>query len=825
MSYSGLCGSNNVQFASDDYLHGITVQEMLNFIDAGGVNCSTTIPTNNTPPTVEIIDGGFDIPMSTPFELTAISTDAEGDVLTYCWEQFNSGPQVPLGVPSGNVPLFRTISPSESPTRVFPSIDRVIANNLFSSMEYTPDYARGLSFNVTVRDNNAGAGGVVFDGLDFDVTDTAGPFVVTNPNTSTSWEVGEWLEVNWDVANTDNSVVNCQAVNIKLSVDGGYTYPYTLTTNTPNDGSEFVSVPNVLTSLARVRVEAADNIFFDISNMNFSIVPPTQPGFSYYLTPNAQDVCLPNNVTIDIITDSLLGYNTPLEYNITSTIPTGVVSTFSNNPAIPSDGNVLTLDMSNYFFSDTFDITIEAIAPGVDTSYRTVSVRTVGNDFSALAMEFPSDGETGISELHEFTWNAAQSADEYFIQIATSPSFEPSSIHAETITTDTFYSPPVQLDISTPYYWRVRGSNECGDQDFLTTKSFHTIVFACDRFENNNSETIPSTGQATIENKITVNSGGMISDLNVAKIKGNHSNMNHIDVSLISPAGTEVVLFANTCIVSTTFDFGMDDESASSILCPPLNGAMFLPQNRLSTFDGEDAAGEWILKTQVNNTAGNGGKIQEFHLELCSDVSLNAPYLVKNDLMPVPPSQGRAINDEFLLVQDDDNTPAELEYTLVSEPQYGQLFFLGNPIGLGDNFRQSSINAGGVTYVHNGDNNVTDNFTFTVTDGEGGFIGTPQFNIEIDPDIVLDVNELLQEDEISIFPNPNDGIFNILFEKLIVDELKVSMFNVHGQIILERQFEGGTPNFAIQAPHLSDGIYFVKLETEHGFLVKKMVVK
>jgi subtilisin-like proprotein convertase family protein len=825
MAYASLCGVNNVQFSSDPYFHGVSLQNIFDFMDAGGVDCAETITTNNTPPSVEIIGGGFNIPISTPFELTADGNDVDGDILTYCWEQFDSGTTSTLGMPMGNAPTFRTYLPTTSPTRVFPKIENVINNNLFSALEYTPDYERGLTFNVTVRDNNAGAGGIIWDELHFDVTETAGPFEVLNPNTSTTWEVGQWLEVNWDVANTDNNIVNCQKVNIKLSVDGGYTYPYLLTDNVPNNGSAFISVPNVLTDQARVRVEAADNIFFDISNANFTIVPASQPGFSYFITPNSQDICLPSVASIDIVTDSLLGYNDAITYNITSVLPTGIISTFSTNPALPSEGSSLSLDMSNYGFSNAFNVTIQAIAIGLDTSYRTVTIRTIGNNFSDLIMEAPTDGANGIPELQQFNWHSAQAADQYYIQIAKSPTFDPSTIHEEIITTDTFFSPSTQLEISTPYYWRVRASNECGEQEFLTTKSFHTIVLACETYENNTAETIPSTGQATVENKITVSSGGSISDINISKIKGNHSNMNHLDVSLISPLETEVVLFSNICLTSTNFNLGLNDEAAQSIICPPNNGNQFLPQNPLSAFDDEPAEGEWILRTIVNNTAGNGGKISQFHLELCADVNLSSPYLVTNELLLVPPSQGRQITNEFLLVQDDNNTSIELEYTLVTAPKNGQILFLGNEVNVGETFRQSSLDAGNVIYVHNGNANQFDSFTFTVIDGEGGFFGTPQFNIEIDPNATVNIYEVLQDEEIKIFPNPNNGNFNILFEKPAWENLDLKVYNIHGHLIFGKKLERGTFNFEIQTPSIPLGIYFIKIESANEFLVKRIIIK
>jgi len=53
--------------------------------------------------------------------------------------------------------------------------------------------------------------------------------------------------------------------------DGGLTYPITLLSNTPNDESQVVTVPGVVTNTARAKVICNGNIFFDISNNNFSI--------------------------------------------------------------------------------------------------------------------------------------------------------------------------------------------------------------------------------------------------------------------------------------------------------------------------------------------------------------------------------------------------------------------------------------------------------------------------------------------------------------------------------------------------------------------------
>ena len=178
------------------------------------------------------------------------------------------------------------------------------------------------------------------------------------------------------------------------------------------------------------------------------------------------------------------------------------------------------LDMNAYNLSDTFDVIIQATALNIDTAYRTVTIRTIGNDFSDFALETPMDGMTGVPEIQEFNWHGSNNAEQYFLQIARSPTFEAATIQFEEITTDTFFQVPTQLDINTAYYWRVQPINECGNADFLPTRSFQTIVFSCEDYENNTEQTIASTGLATVENKIDIPSGGTISDLNVTKIKG-----------------------------------------------------------------------------------------------------------------------------------------------------------------------------------------------------------------------------------------------------------------------------------------------------------------
>ncbi len=278
MGYAGLCGSADIQNHSDAYFHGGNFDEVIDFITLGaGGNCPQIVNTNNSEPQADAGNGGYTLPVETPFELTGLGQDADGDSLTYCWEQMDIGNGSQPGNPSGNAPIFRSFNPNPSPTRVFPNIDDLV-NNQSSVFEVLPTYSRTLSFRLTVRDNNPAGGGVNYHEIGLSVSDQAGPFVLNHPNSDTVvWESYTYKNVEWDVANTTAAPVNCGNVDILLSEDGGYTYPHTVVANAPNNGSTTVYVPNVLGSTCRLKVKASDNVFFDVSNDNFTIVEGTPP--------------------------------------------------------------------------------------------------------------------------------------------------------------------------------------------------------------------------------------------------------------------------------------------------------------------------------------------------------------------------------------------------------------------------------------------------------------------------------------------------------------------------------------------------------------------
>ena len=283
MSYRGLCGAGqNVPSsgADDNYFHAHSLEEMFNYITTSGA-CATNTATGNTAP-VATAGPSYTIPAETPFILTGTASDVDGDMMTYSWEQVDEdGPGTPTQGLTGaaaaadpDAPLFRTFPPSAVPYRIFPELSNILdGNNTGLDFEALPAANRTMNFAFTVRDNNPAGGGIQCDATTVTVDATTGPFVVTSQNAPIIWTANgtNTATINWDVAGTTGGSVNATTVDILFSDDDGQTFPYTLASATPNDGTHTITIPNYPTYTGRIKIQGTNNIFFDINNAEITI--------------------------------------------------------------------------------------------------------------------------------------------------------------------------------------------------------------------------------------------------------------------------------------------------------------------------------------------------------------------------------------------------------------------------------------------------------------------------------------------------------------------------------------------------------------------------
>lgn len=274
MGYAGITSDYDVQANSDDYFAYASILQIQDNLSLK--TCPVPAAIINSPPTISAgLD--FTIPNSTAFILKGTGSDINGDAVTYCWEQNDSAttqsgansiafPTKPDG------PLFRSIYPGSSPIRYMPAYSSVLSNKLTTTWESVASIARTLHFTLTGRDNAAlGTAQTNTDEMIVNVSGNVGPFAVTSQNTDNlSWFQGTSQTVTWSV-NGSNGLVGSSNINIKLSTDGGLTFPTTLAGNTPNDGSEVIAVPNITAKNCRILIEPAANIYYAVNSKAFAI--------------------------------------------------------------------------------------------------------------------------------------------------------------------------------------------------------------------------------------------------------------------------------------------------------------------------------------------------------------------------------------------------------------------------------------------------------------------------------------------------------------------------------------------------------------------------
>ncbi|MBT8230908.1 MAG: hypothetical protein KJO50_11655, partial [Bacteroidia bacterium] len=276
MSYNGLCAADqNIPSSGvlDNYFHVNSLDLMVNYMEQFGV-CNDTewINDNNNEPVVIANPCGaeYNLPRQTPFFLTGSATDADGDNLTYCWEGYDedginmTDTHGKIGQDAANTsdaPLWRSFPPTSDPTRYFPRIENVKDNNR-SDFEVLPNRARAMKMRLTVRDNNPEGGAVDWEQISINVESTMGPLQVTAPNGGETFDAGGIMTVTWNPRNSESMCTNAA---IRLSTDGGATFPVTLASEVDySTGTADVVLPASLTNTdeARIMVACDDYICF-----------------------------------------------------------------------------------------------------------------------------------------------------------------------------------------------------------------------------------------------------------------------------------------------------------------------------------------------------------------------------------------------------------------------------------------------------------------------------------------------------------------------------------------------------------------------------------
>jgi hypothetical protein len=278
MGYAGITGTTDVQAHSTPYYVYGSINQIQTHLSTA--TCLSSVATTNRTPT-SVAGAGITIPKGTPFILTGSGSDLDSsDVLSYIWEENDDHTNISAtaatasaaSFPSGtktNGPNYRVFSPTATAVRYLPSLQNLYNNTL--TWEAVSTIARTMNFTLTVRDNVVANGQTNTSSKTVTVDATKGPLTVTSQAAAgIMWTQNTSQSITWDV-NSTNTMTGATNVDILLSTDAGVSYPTVLLANTPNDGSENITVPNVAAPYCRVMIKASGAPFFNINSKSFAI--------------------------------------------------------------------------------------------------------------------------------------------------------------------------------------------------------------------------------------------------------------------------------------------------------------------------------------------------------------------------------------------------------------------------------------------------------------------------------------------------------------------------------------------------------------------------
>ncbi|WP_419870886.1 reprolysin-like metallopeptidase [Chryseobacterium sp. CT-SW4] len=415
MGYAGIT-PYDIQPHSDPFFHAISIQQITNNIKAK--TCSVNTITGNSIPTA---NAGLDytIPKSTPFMLTGIGADANGDSLTYIWEQMDNATNSQANANSAAIatktsgPVFRSWAPTTTPVRYFPRMASILTGATTTAgseinVEALPSVARTMNFRFTVRDNRAGGSGNNSDDAVITVNRTAGPFNITSQNSAVTYAGNSSQTITWDVAGTTANNINTANVDILWSTDSGNTWTPILAA-TPNDGSQAVIIPNVATSTGRIMVKGTNHIFFDVNNANITVtassggtdtVAPTAPVLSASGTTSSSTNLSWNGATDNV---AVTGYDVYRGATLIGSTSSTTYTATGLNPSSSYSFTVRSKDAAGNTSVSSNSVSVTTLAGSTVTYCTASATNTADERIGNVTFAGINNTSTGTAGYEDFT--------------------------------------------------------------------------------------------------------------------------------------------------------------------------------------------------------------------------------------------------------------------------------------------------------------------------------------------------------------------------------------------------------------------------------------
>ena len=839
MSYAGLCGTDDIQPNSNPYFHATSFDEIIDYVESNAGNCKVSSSTGNTLPQItSMSNNNANIPLNTPFTLNATATDADGDAITYSWEEWDLGPASTWngGANSTTSPIFKSRIPKTNGSRTFPTMQRIIANYLPTippadieglKGETLPRIGRTMKFRLTVRDNRAAGGGVVSGGsgcqtgftgvYQINAISNTGPFLVSIPNGGESWVGGTARNITWDVAGTNVAPINTANVKISLSTDGGLTYPTVIIESTPNDGSETLNIPNTPSTTARIKIEAVGNIYFDISNNNFTITAGAA-GFNFSAITPVTVACGTPTTTATLTSNTLLNFSSPISLSASGN-PAGTTVSFGTNQLTPGNSTTISVEGINSLSPGTYNITITGTATGATTQTATASF-TVNPGTSPIITTQPADVSVCAGGNATFVAAVQGSGFIYQWQVSNNGGSTFVNIPGEQSASYTINSVNSALNNN---QYRVNISNNCSNLNSnaatlkintapaITTQPADVTVCSGD---TKTLSVIATGSNLDYQWQISTNSGASFT--NISSAKSSTISLNNISTSqnneqykVIINGSCPGTVNSNTANLTVNPSPVITATASKSLVCTGTPVTLTASGAVTYSWSPVSLTGSSANVTPIVNPAEPTKAVEITYTVRGTDAkNCSSTKTVKVTAKPLPQVSLRADPANVSL------TPGKtIKLTASASPSSGYSFIWkknGNVFSNNSNILTVGLNDLG-------------SYTVEAIDAADNCNGTSA---------AVQIKDSVTQ-KLFVYPNPNYGQFNIAYyngnNNTSGKSQKVTIFDSHGARVFNKTYTvaSGYNIENINVPNLASGIYLVVINDNNGDKIysEKVLIK
>ncbi|PWI30474.1 subtilisin [Flavobacteriaceae bacterium LYZ1037] len=402
----------------------------------------------------------------------------------------------------------------------------------------------------------------------------------------------------------------------------------------------------------------------------------------------------------------------------------------------------------------------------------------------------------------------------------------------------------------------------------IITRGGGQITFT-DSESDNPAVAIPDGDIVGVTTTMTVASNVVITDLNV-DIDISHTWVGDVTITITSPNGTSAVIFDRPGVPASTYGCSgnnilatFDDEATDPIeteceATEPAISGIFLPQNPLSVFDGENTQGDWEI-TVSDSVGADSGTLNSwgitFNYEVVStpldvflDGSGNATINASDLLYSITVDCGTntvtggnplATTVSFSCIDLGSNNVDVLATNQAGASTSGTAIVNVidnlNPTALGQDITVNLAGNSSVSITADDvDNGSSDNCDFTLSIDEDTFTIPGNYpvvltvtdssgnehmvtvNVEvIDVPLSIENFEALDQ-QITVYPVPTEATLNISTE-LKIDS--IDMFDLLGKQIMHLE----NPSKSIDVSNISEGMYLLKFKIENNTVIKRFV--